>query len=60
MGLADKYKNLPLSAFRRAAAARFYRKGAMVGNPSVILADEPTGALDSRTGVEILRFMKKL
>lgn len=33
---------------------------ALAGNPSVILADEPTGALDSRTGVEVLALIKKL
>ena len=33
---------------------------ALAGNPSVILADEPTGALDSRTGREVLGFLKKL
>lgn len=33
---------------------------ALAGKPSVILADEPTGALDSRTGVEVLALIKKL
>lgn len=33
---------------------------ALAGNPSVILADEPTGALDSRTGREVLGFLQKL
>ena len=33
---------------------------ALAGKPSVILADEPTGALDSRTGREVLDFLQKL
>ena len=33
---------------------------ALAGNPSLILADEPTGALDSRTSREVLDFLKEL
>ncbi len=59
VGIEDKWKNMPnqLSGGQqqRGAVAR-----ALVGKPSLILADEPTGALDSKTSRELLDFLKQL
>jgi len=59
VGLSDKMKNLP-SQLSGGQQQRVSIARALAGNPSVILADEPTGALDSRTGREVLAFLQEL
>ena len=59
VGLADKWASRPKQLSggqqQRVSIAR-----ALAGSPSLILADEPTGALDSRTSRDVLDFMKEL
>ena len=58
-GLTEKRKAMPNTLSggqqQRVAIAR-----ALLGNPAVILADEPTGNLDSKSTVEIMELFKKL
>ena len=59
VGLAGRVKHKPTEMSggqqQRVAIAR-----AIATHPPIIMADEPTGALDSRTGQEVLQFLQQL
>lgn len=59
VGLTDKLNHTP-SQLSGGQQQRVSIARALAGNPSVILADEPTGALDSKTGRDVLHLLQEL
>ena len=59
VGLGDQVKKKPLQLsggqMQRVAIAR-----ALVNNPEIILADEPTGALDSESGLQVMDLLREV
>ncbi|MDE6690556.1 MAG: ATP-binding cassette domain-containing protein, partial [Clostridia bacterium] len=59
VGLKDKIKNRP-NQLSGGQAQRVAIARALINDPEIVLADEPTGALDSVTSVQIMELLKEI
>lgn len=59
VGLSDKINNRP-NQLSGGQAQRVAIARALINNPEIVLADEPTGALDSKTSVQIMELLKEI
>ena len=59
VGLSDKLKNKP-NQLSGGQAQRVAIARALINDPEIVLADEPTGALDSKTSVQIMELLKEI
>ncbi|MDE7084937.1 MAG: ABC transporter ATP-binding protein, partial [Clostridia bacterium] len=59
VGLKDKIKNRP-NQLSGGQAQRVAIARALINDPEIVLADEPTGALDSTTSVQIMELLKEI